>query len=133
MTHRVAPYANDWMKHRARSLRRESPIPERILWGLLRGRRLAGWKFRRQQPVGPYVADFLCDEAKLVVELDGMTHVGQGARDDARTRFMEAQGLTVIRFSNDDLLQHQEAVALAILQAVETKLARPSTNGDRKP
>ena len=102
---------------RARSLRQDSPIPERILWGILRNRQLGGLKFRRQHPVGPYIVDYYCDEANLVVELDGMSHVGQGAKDDKRTRYIEQEGMRVYRVTNDDLLQHREAVAEDIARA----------------
>jgi very-short-patch-repair endonuclease len=92
-------------------------VPERILWWMLRDRRLGGLKFRRQVPVGPYVVDFLCDTAGLVLELDGMSHVGTGAKDDRRTAYIESRGLHVLRVTNDDLLHHDLAVAEAILQA----------------
>jgi very-short-patch-repair endonuclease len=102
---------------RARKLRRESTIPERILWGLLRDRRLAGLKFRRQVPVGAFVVVFACQETKVVVELDGLSHVGRGEQDDARQRFIESQGWRVVRVTNDELLHSDEAVAHAIVRA----------------
>ena len=80
------------MKHEfARRLRREQTDVERKLWYALRDRRLGGWKFRRQQPVGSYIADFICFEAKLIVELDGSQHAlpENAAAELARKTFLE--------------------------------------------
>jgi very-short-patch-repair endonuclease len=101
----------------ARELRREMTGPERALWRILRGRRLGGLKFRRQVVIGRFVVDFACVEAKLVVEVDGMTHVGRGDEDDNRTQKIESEGWRVIRFTKDEALQHEEAVACAIARA----------------
>ncbi|MEM6459556.1 MAG: DUF559 domain-containing protein [Planctomycetota bacterium] len=99
---------------RARRLRRSSTVPERILWGSLRRKQFRGLKFRRQAPIGRYVADFFCAEARLVIELDGESHVGRGVKDKARTAELEASGLKVIRFGNDDVLRHLDAVLMSI-------------------
>ena len=98
-------------------LRRDMTFPERLLWNHLKGSQLAGWKFRRQHPMGPFVADYYCHAAKLVVELDGMSHVGQASVDAERSNYLESQNLRVIRFTNDDVLQHLDAVLEAILMA----------------
>jgi ATP-dependent DNA helicase RecQ len=105
------------MTTRARQLRHDATIPERILWNLLRGGRLAGLKFRRQHPVGPFVADFYCHDAGLVVEVDGMSHDGRVVEDQRRTEFLRREGLRVLGVCNDDVLQDIEAVAMAILRA----------------
>jgi very-short-patch-repair endonuclease len=76
---------------RARAMRHESVPAEAVLWQHLRGRRLGGLKFRRQLPVGRYVADFLCHEEKLVVELDGPSHDDRVEHDSKRTAFLEQQ------------------------------------------
>src|SRR5262249_37325892 len=99
--------------------------PERILWGLLRGGRLGGLKFRRQHPIGPFFADFYCCEAKLVVELDGISHDGRGDADRRRETYLRKSGLTVLRIGNDDVLRDLEAVAMAILKAA----GRPVDSG----
>src|SRR6185369_9515802 len=99
---------------RARDLRKDGSTPEDFLWGMLRNRRLFDLKFRRQHPFKPYVLDFYCAGAKLVVELDGVSHIGRAQYDDRRTRFIESKGLHVIRFTIDDLLSASEAVLLAI-------------------
>jgi very-short-patch-repair endonuclease len=83
---------------------------EKRLWKYLRGRQLEGAKFRRQQPVENRIADFLCVEAKLIIELDGGQHGEQIAADVYRTRQLEAAGYTVLRFWNNDVLVNTEGV-----------------------
>jgi very-short-patch-repair endonuclease len=116
MARRKRP-SNPPMIERARRLRKDTTIPERFLWGLLRDGRLEGLKFRRQHPIGPFVADFYCHDATLVVEVDGMSHDGRAEADSQRTRYLESQGLRVLRIGNDDILKDREAVAMAILRA----------------
>ena len=102
----------------ARRSRRNATIPERMLWNRLRGGRLAGLKFRRQQPIGPYIVDFFCHEVGLVVEVDGRSHDERGKEDSQREAFLqEQQRLQVLRVSNDDVLKETEAVLFAILRA----------------
>jgi very-short-patch-repair endonuclease len=86
----------------ARTLRQRETELELRLWQELRERRLAGLKFRRQHPVGPYVADFACPEAKLIVEIDGYWHQFRRARDDERTDRLRAFGYDVVRFETSD-------------------------------
>ncbi|MFC1597454.1 endonuclease domain-containing protein [Planctomycetota bacterium] len=102
------------MIDRARKLRHESTPPEQILWSVLRGRRLAGLKFRRQEPIGPYVVDFCCRQLKLIVELDGMSHDETGELDEVRSRWLEEQGYRVLRVTNWDVNEDLEAVARGI-------------------
>ena len=104
---------------KARKLRHESTDAERALWRLLRRRQLAGYKFRRQVPAGPYIVDFMCYSPRLVIELDGGQHQAQSAYDAARTRWLEARGFRVIRFWNNQVLQESEAVAQAILNHLQ--------------
>ncbi len=99
----------------AKTLRRKMTEPERRLWYFLRGRRLAKFKFRRQVPIGPFIVDFICMEAKLIVELDGSQHAKRREADQQRTEMLEKLGYRVIRFSNPDLLQSREAVLGTIL------------------
>jgi len=93
------------IRDRARELRRVSTDAERILWSRLRNGRLMEAKFRRQHPIGPYVADFFCLEAKLVVELDGGGHDEDDQRrlDQARTQYLESCGYKVLRFWNNEV------------------------------
>jgi very-short-patch-repair endonuclease len=94
------------MRERARQLRRDLTIPERLLWGLLRDRRLAGVKFRRQHPIGPYVVDFYCVSRGLVVELDGQSHADAGREDQIRQNYLESVvGLRVFRVAHDNVVR----------------------------
>jgi very-short-patch-repair endonuclease len=103
---------------RARALRRDQTEVERKLWSMLRGRRLDGFKFRRQVPIDRFFADFACVDAKLVVELDGGQHSDQAAYDAERTRVIEACGWRVIRFWNHKVLLEPEGVVATILDAL---------------
>jgi very-short-patch-repair endonuclease len=103
-------------RQRAQELRRDMTGPERRLWSVLERKKLGGLKFRRQHPIEPFIADFYCAEKGLVVELDGMSHVGRGEEDEKRTAHFESIGLKVIRVTNDDVMQNLEAVAEFILR-----------------
>ena len=98
----------------ARKLRRKATPPERVLWSVLRGRRLGGLKFRRQEPIGPYVVDFCCRELNLVVELDGMSHDDTHVSDEVRELWLREQGYRVFRVTNWDVNEDLEAVARGI-------------------
>jgi very-short-patch-repair endonuclease len=111
---------------RARSLRETPTNAETLLWFHLRDRRMADRKFRRQRPIGPYFADFVCLEAKLIVELDGGQHVDAAACDENRTRFMQAEGYRVLRFWNNEVLTQTDAVRERILQALQEGSPHPS-------
>ena len=102
---------------RARSLRHAATPAERHLWTALRASAL-GAKFSRQMPLGPYFADFLCRDLKLVIELDGMSHETRADHDRARDAWMAAQGYRVLRFVNADVLGNVEGVAIVIGAAV---------------
>jgi very-short-patch-repair endonuclease len=101
----------------ARTLRQAATDAEQRLWAALRNRRLAGYKFRRQQPIPPYVVDFVCIEHRLIVEADGGQHA-ESAADARRTNQLEAQGWRVLRFWNNDILANTEGVLEAILAAL---------------
>lgn len=103
---------------RARALRREATPAERALWVFL-ARSQTGAKFSRQMPVGPWFADFLCRELRLVVELDGFSHDAAPERDVRRDAWMAERGFTVLRFTNDDVHGHVEGVVLTIRAEVE--------------
>ena len=107
------------LKACARELRHDSTVPERQLWQALRGRKLAGLKFRRQHPIPPFVVDFYCEEELLVVELDGESHIGHAGYDENRTAELRKKDLKVVRFGNDDVLQDLEAVLHGILRACD--------------
>ena len=90
---------------RARTLRLEATAAEKILWQHLRNRQLNNIKFARQEPIAPYIADFVCRAKKLIIEIDGVTHetAEELAHDLARTKFLVGQGYCVIRFKNEDI------------------------------
>ncbi len=100
---------------RSRELRAGQTDAEAQLWSRLRAGRLPGWKFRRQVPIGNYIADFVCPSAKLVIELDGSQHVEQAGYDARRTAFLEGQGYRVMRVWNSDALDNLDGVLEAIL------------------
>ena len=100
-------------------MRIDSTDAENTLWNLIRSRQLLGYKFRRQVPVGKYIADFACLERKLVIELDGGQHQEQTDYDNQRTRWLESQGFRVIRFWNNQVLEETDAVQDAILLALQ--------------
>ena len=102
----------------ARRLRHHQTSAEDALWQQLRGRRLAGSKWRRQVTLGPYTADFLCLAAKLIVEVDGRQHADTPLYDTARTREIEAQGFVVLRVSNQELRERLDDVLLRIETAL---------------
>ena len=96
----------------ARTLRGASTQAEEILWNNLRNRRLKGYKFRRQHPIGGYIADFYCHEAKLIVEVDGEIHdlSYYHEYDEGRRFELESQGIKLIRFKNHEIMEEIEAV-----------------------
>jgi len=98
------------MKERARSLRKRQTDAERLLWFKLRSRQLAGYKFRRQQTMGVYIVDFICLEAKLIIELDGGQHGTQLEYDAKRSGYLNRLGFKVLRFWNNDVLQNTDSV-----------------------
>lgn len=110
------------LKLRARLFRKESTHAERVLWGHLRARRLKGYKFRRQQAIDRFIADFYCFQAKLIVEIDGPIHNKQKDRDAARQERLELLGYTVIRFSNQQVLENLDLVLSKIGETIESLL-----------
>jgi very-short-patch-repair endonuclease len=111
---------------RRRGLGRNAADAGAALWAHLRGRRLAGFTFRRQHPLGPFTLDFFCPARRLAVELDGGQHFHPRAdRYDARrTRFIESRGIELLRFSTAQVLRQREAVLLAIVFALDGRFPR---------
>lgn len=108
----VEPPAPPLVRDRARKLRRTSTDVERKLWARLRDRQLKGAKFRRQNAIGPYIADFFCLAARLVVELDGGGHDAEEQRlaDAARTAYLENCGYRALRFWNNEVVENIDGV-----------------------
>ena len=105
---------------RAKTLRNNATDHERLLWLELRSRRLDGYKFSRQIPVGPFICDFVCRRKMLVIELDGGQHSANVEADAARTRFIESAGYRVLRFWNHEVGENLEGVLCAIGAALKT-------------
>ncbi len=101
---------------RARVLRKNSTDAERRLWQGLRRNQINGCKFRRQQPIGPYIVDFVCFEKRLIIEVDGGQHAQQLEDDLARTEWLRSQGFQVLRFWNNQILREIDSVKAAILE-----------------
>ena len=106
------------MKSMARKLRRQSTDAERLLWKHLRSRQLKGYKFRRQHAMDPYVVDFICLEAMLIVEVDGSQHL-ELSNDEERTVHLESLGYRIVRYWNNEILKDIDAVLDHILQLLE--------------
>ena len=103
----------------ARELRRNANDAEKRMWSIVRAKRMGGFKFRRQHALGPYIADFVCLPARLVIEVDGDTHDDdQRVLDAKRTEYVERCGYRVIRFWNHDVLQYTDDVEHAIAEAL---------------
>ena len=109
----------------ARKLREDLTEPERFLWSILRNRRLAGAKFRRQHPIDPYVLDFYCNDARLAVELDGGQHNSEEGRtnDERRSLFLKRSGIKVLRFWNHEVFEDTEGVLDAIAWALSDAMS----------
>ncbi len=101
---------------RARSLRSAMIDVERLLWQAIRGKQLNGHRFRRQHPIGHYIADFACIEQKIVIELDGGQHQEQLEADEQRTDFLREYGWQVLRFWNNDVLNNIDGVLSVIAE-----------------
>ena len=111
------------IKQKARELRNNSTDAEKLLWHYLRNRRLSGWKFRRQYPVGKYIVDFACSELKLIIEIDGGQHADQITYDLERTRILNSKGYQVVRYWNNEVLGNTTSV----LEALTLTLSRRRT------
>ncbi len=111
------------MTERAQGLRRAPTDAERKLWHVLRAHRLAGLSFRRQAPCGPFIADFLCAEARLIIEVDGATHSSdeEVAYDKRRDAWFAANGYRVLRVTNEDVYRNLDGVCETILARVERR------------
>jgi adenine-specific DNA-methyltransferase len=112
-------------RDRARALRRRMTNAERSLWQLLRVRQIDGHKFRRQVPLGRHIADFVCHEMRLVIEVDGGQHVASAPSEVERTRFLEAEGYRVLRFWNNEVLANPEGVRTTIAEELQRGHPRP--------
>src|ERR1700760_4702341 len=128
----------DFKRKTARTLRANTTAAEDILWRHLRRLEVRGGHFRRQVPIGPYVADFACLKERLIIEVDGSQH-GEDAnsrRDEDRTRWLNSEGYRVMRFWNNDVMSKTEAAMEAIHEATAVTPPPPPpprAGGGRRP
>lgn len=106
---------------RAKRMRRQPTDAEAKMWRHLRAHRFAGFKFKRQQPIGRYIVDFACFQRQLIVEIDGGQHQQNAEYDERRSRWLRSQGFIVLRFWNDDVLARSEAVMETIWIALSER------------
>jgi very-short-patch-repair endonuclease len=106
-------------------MRSVSTPAEHRLWQILRAKRLAAYKFKRQLPIDDYIADFVCLARRLIVEADGGQH-SESARDGRRDAYLEAQGFRVLRFWNNEIFDNEQGVLTRIFDALESPLPNPS-------
>ena len=126
---------SDFKRKAAKALRARTTGAEDILWRHLRRLEIRGSHFRRQVPIGPYVADFACLKERLIIEVDGSQH-GEDAntrRDEDRTRWLNSEGYRVLRFWNNDVMSKTEAVMEAIHEATAVTPPRRPAAGDPPP
>jgi very-short-patch-repair endonuclease len=115
-------------KARARELRKHMTEAERTLWKHLRLRQFAGHKFRRQQPIGQYIVDFVCFERRLIIEVDGSQHSEHNLTDTRRTECLQTEGFRVLRFWNNQVLAETDAVKEKILEMLTEQPLTPHLN-----
>ena len=115
----------------AKELRKRSTDAENRLWMSLQRKQLGGLKFRRQEPIGNYIVDFVCYEKRLVIELDGGQHLEQKEKDQIRDQWLKGEGFTVLRFWNNQVLQMTKVVLETIwnyCHSLEEKNPHPPLN-----
>jgi very-short-patch-repair endonuclease len=111
----------------AKLMRRQPTDAEHRLLQILRARRIGGWKFRHQAPIGPYIPDFVCHAARLIVEADGGHHSPE--KDGARDEWLASQGFRILRFWDNDIFTNEEGVLTIILSALEASATASSRDG----
>jgi len=116
---------------RARRLRKESTDAETRLWLHLRAHRYGGYKFKRQQPIGSYIVDFACFDARLVIEIDGGQHADAARSDSIRDAWLAREGFRILRFWNNEVLENTEGVMQKVLSSLDAPSPQPSpTRGE---
>jgi very-short-patch-repair endonuclease len=120
-------------RSRARQLRRNPTDVERLLWQRLRFWQVDDYKFRRQQPLGNYIVDFVCLQKRLIIEVDGGQHAQEVNRDAVRDAWLREQGFIILRFWNNDVLKNMDGVMTKIRTKLQsTPYLNPSPQGGRK-
>ncbi len=123
------------IKQRARELQRSQTEAERVFWNHVRGRRLSGFKLRRQHPIVPFVVDFVCLDRRLIIELDGGQHAEDVEEDQKGSVFLESQGYRILRFWNTEVFEKMEGVLQTVLtvlnEASPSPRPSPPKSGER--
>jgi very-short-patch-repair endonuclease len=104
---------------RARHMRKKPVNTEKLFWSMVRNRQLGGYKFKRQYAIGPYIADFICLEHRLIVELDGPFHAARKNYDEVRDSYLRVQGFRVLRFTNSNFTWEWATVLMTIKHEIE--------------
>ena len=114
---------NPKLKQLSRNLRNNSTLAEVLLWQQIKGRKIRGYQFSRQKPIGNYIVDFYCSKLKLVIEIDGRSHNDKFKYDRRRQNFLEKIGLTVLRFDDLDVKKNLSGV----IEAIDTWIDKHGT------
>jgi very-short-patch-repair endonuclease len=123
-------HPTDGAHERAKSLRRNMTDAERAMWQILRSRQIEHLKFRRQVPIGRYIGDFVCHQARLVIEIDGGQHDASSRQETARMEFLEREGYRVLRFWNNDVLANPDGVYSMIVEELHWHHPHPALRAD---
>jgi very-short-patch-repair endonuclease len=102
----------------AKGMRHQPTNAETLIWTALRGARLQGFKFKRQQPIGTYIVDFVCFENSLIIEIDGGQHGDEVSKDRERSNWLRRQGFRVLRFWNNEVMERKDDVLESIIRAL---------------
>lgn len=121
-------YYNHQSKQFSRKLRNNSTLSEVLLWNQLKGRRMLGWQFMRQKPIGNYIVDFFCSKLRLIIEVDGDSHINKEVEDAIRQQSLEHIGLHFLRFSNEEVKQNMSNVLRTIRNYIEERHLPPTAN-----
>jgi very-short-patch-repair endonuclease len=113
LSRRRIPY-DPKLVSKARRLRKQGILSEVLLWNQLRNRRLRGYKFFRQKPIGPYIVDFFCEELSLIIEIDGYSHQEKDQYDKDRDHFLRSFGFHIVHFRDEDIRKNLNGVILVI-------------------
>ncbi|MGC2063433.1 MAG: endonuclease domain-containing protein [Thermodesulfovibrionales bacterium] len=107
------------MKHLSRELRKNSTLSEVLLWNELKARKMKGYQFMRQKPIGDYIVDFYCGKLRLIIEIDGESHSDKAERDRKRQEWLESIGLTVLRFYDIEIKRNLSPVIMVLERWIE--------------
>ena len=119
-------------QQRAQALRNRATDAERFLWDRLRRRQLRGYRFRRQVPIGNYIADFVCIEARLIIEVDGSQHETRRTYDEQRTRYLEQRGFRILRIWDNQVFTEMQPALEAILNMLEATTHQRTAPADAR-